>query len=143
MSHIVSSRAEKKMALLQVHCGVLLLGGTAQFSKLIPLSGAAISFGRAAIAAFVLVMLVKMIEGNLKLNNSRDYRNSIILGVLMALHWVTYFFAGNISGDSHSQNWPGIFAGRPIGFEYNTGRFRAAKIAVEKMISKDKIFLPS
>ncbi|KMT64068.1 DMT family transporter [Catenovulum maritimum] len=97
MPNHISTQAEQKMALLQVHLGVLLLGGTAQFSKLIPLSGAEISFGRAVVAAIVLLMIVKMTEGNLKLKNARDYRNSIILGVLMALHWVTYFFAMQMS----------------------------------------------
>lgn len=95
--HTQSTLDERKTALIQVHLGVLLLGVTAQFSKIIPLSGSTISFGRAVIAAIILIALVKMTEGSLKLKNARDYRNVFILGTLMALHWVTYFFAMQMS----------------------------------------------
>ncbi|WAJ70958.1 DMT family transporter [Catenovulum adriaticum] len=93
MSLPTSSQAEQKLALLQIHVGVLLLGGTALFSKLIPLPGDAITFGRAVIAGLFLVILVKLTEGKLKLNSRQDLINGIILGVFMAIHWVTYFLA--------------------------------------------------
>ncbi|EWH09743.1 membrane protein [Catenovulum agarivorans DS-2] len=88
---------ERSSALLQVHLGVLLLGGTALFSKIIPLDGAAISFVRACVAAVVLTILVKAREGRIRLNSLRDYRNGMILGVLMSVHWVTYFYAMQLS----------------------------------------------
>ncbi|WP_016956877.1 DMT family transporter [Catenovulum agarivorans] len=97
MSQQLNSAAQRKSALLQVHLGVLLLGGTALFSKIIPLDGAAISFARACVAALVLTLLVKVTEGRVRLNSLRDYRNGIILGVLMAVHWVTYFYAMQFS----------------------------------------------
>ncbi|MCU4674841.1 DMT family transporter [Catenovulum sp. 2E275] len=90
---LTSPAAEQKMALLQIHLGVLLLGGTALFSKLIPLPGDAITFARSVIAALFLMVLVKSTEGKIRLNNARDVKNGIILGVLMAVHWVTYFLA--------------------------------------------------
>lgn len=89
--------AQRKSALLQVHLGVLLLGGTALFSKIIPLDGAAISFARACVAAIVLTVLVKVTERRIRLHSLLDYRNGIILGVLMAVHWVTYFYAMQFS----------------------------------------------
>nr|WP_143872959.1 EamA family transporter [Catenovulum sediminis] len=97
MSSLKSTAAEQKVALLQVHMGVLLLGGTALFSKIVPLSGSAISLARAAIAALFLAMIVKATEGRLSLNSFRDYRNGVILGVFMAIHWVTYFYAMQLS----------------------------------------------
>ena len=97
MSQQHSIAAERKKALLQVHVGVLLLGGTALFSKIIPLDGAAISFARACVAAIVLTVLVKATEGRIRLNSLKDYRNGVILGVLMAIHWVTYFYAMQFS----------------------------------------------
>ncbi len=93
MSSKSAPSAEQKLALLQIHMGILLLGGTALFSKLIPLSGDSITFARAVVAAIFLTILVKSSEGSVKLNNFKDLRNGIILGILMAVHWVTYFLA--------------------------------------------------
>lgn len=97
MSAQLGSLAQRKAALAQVHLGVLLLGGTALFSKIIPLSGATISFARAVVAAVFLMLIVKTFEGSVRLKNARDYRNGILLGVMMAIHWVTYFYAMQLS----------------------------------------------
>ncbi|WP_408011874.1 DMT family transporter [Saccharobesus litoralis] len=82
-----------KVALLQTHLAVLLLAGTALFSKLIPMNATAISAGRAVIACLLLVLVVKLKGNKLRLLNHRDYAVGFLLGVLMASHWVTYFYA--------------------------------------------------
>ncbi|WP_017444795.1 DMT family transporter [Gayadomonas joobiniege] len=97
MSASSNAPAQRKLALAQVHLGVLLLGGTALFSKIIPLTGATISFARAVVAALFLLLVVKTFEGSIRLHNARDYRNGILLGVMMAIHWVTYFYAMQLS----------------------------------------------
>ncbi|WP_111978841.1 DMT family transporter [Algibacillus agarilyticus] len=80
-------------ALLQTHVSILLLAGTALFSKIIPLNAAAISTGRAVIACLLLACIVQITESSLRLKSKKDYVIGCILGVLMALHWVTYFYA--------------------------------------------------
>lgn len=69
----------------------MLLGGTALFSKLIPLSAIDITFARSVPAFLMLFLVVKMSGESLKLNNTKDYFIGIGLGAIMAVHWVTYF----------------------------------------------------
>lgn len=83
--------------LLQLHLAVLLFGGTALFSKLIPLSALDITLLRCAVAAIALAILVKVSKQALKLNRAKDYGIAILLGVIVSLHWVTYFASMQLS----------------------------------------------
>jgi drug/metabolite transporter (DMT)-like permease len=88
---------QPRSGLVEVHLAVLLFGGTALFSKLIPLSALNITFLRCIVAAFVLALLVKASKQTLKLRHSKDYLIAILLGVLVSCHWVTYFAAMQLS----------------------------------------------
>ena len=72
---------------------VVLLGATALFSKIIPLSATDITFGRAIIACLTLFFIIKISGGKLRLARAKDYGIAIVLGLLMAAHWVSYFAA--------------------------------------------------
>lgn len=80
-----------------MHLAVLLFGGTALFSKLIPLSALDITFLRCIVAATVLGLLVKFSRKRLTLASKQDYLVAIGLGVIVSLHWVTYFAAMQLS----------------------------------------------
>ena len=80
-----------KRSLINLHVTVMLLGGTALFSKLIPLSALDMTFGRSLPAFIMLFMFVKLSGESLKLNSLKDYLIGLGLGVIMAVHWVTYF----------------------------------------------------
>jgi len=82
-----------KRSLISLHFTVMLLGGTALFSKLIPLSATDITFGRSLFGFIALFIVVKLSGESLKLNNKKDYFVGIGLGIIMAAHWVTYFAA--------------------------------------------------
>lgn len=82
-----------KKSLISLHLTVALLGATALFSKIIPLSATDITFGRSIVAFVVLALIVKVTGSSLKLNNKKDYFVAFGLGVLMAAHWVSYFAA--------------------------------------------------
>ncbi|GAA0787736.1 MULTISPECIES: DMT family transporter [Pseudomonadati] len=86
-----------RSGLIEVHLAVLLFGGTALFSKLIPLSALNITFLRCAVAALVLAILVKASKQTLLLRHKKDYFIAILLGVLVSCHWVTYFAAMQLS----------------------------------------------
>jgi drug/metabolite transporter (DMT)-like permease len=82
-----------KKSLISLHLTVALLGATALFSKIIPLSATDITFGRSIVAFIILAMIVKITGSSLKLNNRKDYFVALGLGLLMAAHWVSYFAA--------------------------------------------------
>jgi len=88
---------QKQSGLLELHLAVLLFGGTALFSKLIPLSALDITLLRCFIAALVLAIIVKASKHRLLLNSGRDYLIALGLGVVVSLHWVTYFASMQLS----------------------------------------------
>lgn len=89
-----------KRSLVSLHITMVLLGGTALFSQIIPLSAMDITFGR-SVFAFVGLFLFIWLKGETwRLFSSKDYAVALGLGVLMALHWVTYFAAMQYAGVS-------------------------------------------
>lgn len=87
----------KQTGLLELHLAVLLFGGTALFSKLIPLGALDITLLRCFVAAFVLALIVKAGKHKLLLHCGRDYCIALGLGVVVSLHWVTYFASMQLS----------------------------------------------
>lgn len=85
-------------SLFQLHIAVLLFGGTALFSHLLPWSAVDITILRTAIASVTLAIIIKLQGDKLTLNNFNDYRMAIILGITVGLHWVTYFYAMQLAG---------------------------------------------
>ncbi|NRD75374.1 DMT family transporter [Shewanella sp. VB17] len=87
----------KQSGLVELHTAVLLFGGTALFSKLIPLSALDITLLRCIVASFVLALIVKVSKKQLRLNATKDYFIAAGLGIIVSLHWVTYFASMQLS----------------------------------------------
>ncbi len=83
--------------LTALHLGSLLLGGTALFSKLIETTALEITLWRSFIAAAALLILLIARRSQINLNNLRDYATVLLLGVILAIHWVTYFHSMQVS----------------------------------------------
>lgn len=83
--------------LLAVHSAVLIFGLTALFSKLISLTALEITLLRSIFAALIIFLIFSWQKKSLRLLNRKDYSIVTILGVLLALHWVTYFHAMQVS----------------------------------------------
>ena len=85
-------------ALLSLHSAVLLFGGTALFSKLISLSALDITVYRTAIAFVTLLAILAVQRQKIFLNCGKDYLTALLLGVIVGLHWVTYFAGMQMAG---------------------------------------------
>ena len=83
--------------LLAVHTAVLIFGLTALFSKIISLSALEITMLRSVFALGVIFVVFLWQKKSLLLNNRNDYLIAILLGLFLALHWVTYFYAMQVS----------------------------------------------
>lgn len=84
-------------ALLQLHFGIVLLGGTPLFSKLIPLPALDIISWRSLFAGLALGGMFLATRSSIRLQRGRDYALALGLGVVFAVHWVAYFHAIQIS----------------------------------------------
>ena len=83
--------------LLAVHAAVLIFGFTALFSKLLTLPALEITFYRSVVAFVVIAIYAAYKKQAFLLDSPRDYLMAGLLGVLLATHWVSYFYAMQIS----------------------------------------------
>lgn len=83
--------------LLAVHLAVLIFGFTALFSKFLVFSALEITFYRSVFAIAAIAMYMAYRKQRYLLNRSQDYLMAAVLGVLLATHWVSYFYAMQIS----------------------------------------------
>lgn len=84
-------------SLFAVHSAVLIFGLTALFSKLITLTAIEISMLRSIIAACFIAAILVWQKKSLRLSKLKDYAIVFVIGLLLALHWVTYFHAMQVS----------------------------------------------
>lgn len=89
-----------KKSLVSLHFTIMLLGGTALFSRVVPLSASDITLMRSIFACLALFAFLKIAKHEITLNCKKDYGVALGLGLLMALHWVTYFAAMQYAGVS-------------------------------------------
>jgi drug/metabolite transporter (DMT)-like permease len=83
--------------LLSVHAAVLIFSFTALFSKLISLPALEITFYRSVFACLAIAVYMVYTKQSYRLGSRRDYMMAGLLGSLLAVHWVTYFHAMQVS----------------------------------------------
>lgn len=88
---------DSSKGLFAVHSAVLIFGLTALFSKLITLTALEITLLRSIFAVLIIFSIFIWQKKSLRLSNLKDYSLVSLLGVLLALHWVTYFHAMQVS----------------------------------------------
>ena len=80
--------------LVSLHIAVLLFGVAGLFGKLISESPLLIVLGRVFFASIILFFLS---YGKLRLKRNRDYVFVIISGILLSIHWISFFYSIQIS----------------------------------------------
>jgi drug/metabolite transporter (DMT)-like permease len=88
---------ERSRSLLQVHGAVLLFGLAGLFGKLLPFSPVAIVFGRVVFAAPALLLAAALLRLPLRPPSRRGLLAFAALGLLLAVHWTTFFQAVQVS----------------------------------------------
>ena len=88
----------QQQSLLYLHSAVLLFGGTALFSKLIGLPALDITVYRTAVAAIVLFIVLSLQKQKIRLASAKDYKIALLLGIVVGIHWVTYFAGMQMAG---------------------------------------------
>jgi drug/metabolite transporter (DMT)-like permease len=88
----------QQQSLLYLHSAVLLFGGTALFSKLIGLPALDITVYRTAVAGIVLFIVLSLQKQKIRLASAKDYKIALLLGIVVGIHWVTYFAGMQMAG---------------------------------------------
>ncbi len=86
--------------LLLVNLASLFISSSGILGKLIDLPPVVTSFFRSILGVLFLSLLILTIKGSMNFTWRRDQKSFIISGILLALHWSTYFYALQISNVS-------------------------------------------
>lgn len=87
----------KNVNLIQLNIAVFMWGGTAMFAKGIALSVTDIICLRSLVGAATMLLFLLATRRPLRVNHARHYGLMAILGLLLCLHWLTYFQALKVS----------------------------------------------
>ena len=87
----------KTKSLIEIHVAVLLFGLAGLFGKLIPLSSLIIVLGRVFFASITLGLAIYLTGQGFKLKSFKDYFYLIVLGIILAIHWTTFFQSIKVS----------------------------------------------
>ena len=81
----------KTKNLVEIHLAVMLFGLSGLFGKLLTLSPTIIVLGRVFFSSIFLYLIIFYLKKDLKLKEKKHYLYLIMMGVILALHWTTFF----------------------------------------------------
>jgi drug/metabolite transporter (DMT)-like permease len=87
----------KRQGMLEIHIAVLLFGLAGLFGKWLALSPILIVFGRTFFASLMLGAILFFSKISLRAKSRRDLAVLVLLGVILAVHWITFFHSIQIS----------------------------------------------
>jgi drug/metabolite transporter (DMT)-like permease len=87
-----------KKGLFELHLSVIIMSATPLFARLVKLSPTDITAFRCLIASLTLLLFARLTGTQLTLLRRSDLGLLLMLGLFMALHWVTFFAAVQICG---------------------------------------------
>lgn len=85
---------------LHLHFIVMVWGFTAVLGQLISLGPVVLVFYRTSLAAIGLLILLLLFKKPLWIKERRDLKSVILVGVLLAAHWILFFLAARLSNVS-------------------------------------------
>ncbi len=87
----------KTHGLLAIQSAVLLFGAAGLFGKFIDLPASLIVFGRTFFASIALVLVLLFRKTGIRIRHGNDLFGFLLMGALLAGHWVTFFHSIQIS----------------------------------------------
>lgn len=83
--------------IVSLHIAVMLFGLSGVVVQFINMPAPIITFGRVTCSALVLLVVSVVTKTPLRLKNIKDYMLITITGIIMAIHWTTFFQAIQVS----------------------------------------------
>jgi drug/metabolite transporter (DMT)-like permease len=88
---------QKRHGLVEIHLAVLLFGLSGLFGKLLSFPPFFIVLGRTFFAALTLSVALFCTKNQIRPKSSQDFIVLLFLGIILAVHWTTFFHAIQIS----------------------------------------------
>lgn len=87
----------KNKSLMEIHLAVFLFGLSGLFGKLLSLPSMIIVLGRVFFSSIFLFVIMLYLKKDIKLKQQKDYFYLIVMGVILAIHWSTFFKSIQVS----------------------------------------------
>lgn len=87
----------RRKGLLEIHIAVLFFGLAGLFGKLLLLPSTIIVLGRVFFATIFLSLVLLYLKQGIRLRQKQDYFFMALMGFILAVHWVTFFQAIQVS----------------------------------------------
>lgn len=81
----------KNKSLMEIHLAVFLFGLSGLFGKLLSLSSIIIVLGRVFFSSIFLLIIMLYLKKDIKLKQQKHYFYLVVMGVILAIHWSTFF----------------------------------------------------
>ena len=82
-----------RISLIQIHVAVLLASGAGLFAKLVPVSPMVLTAGRTVFGSIALLLFALATRATLRLHSTRDLLAILLSGLVLAIHWFTFFLS--------------------------------------------------
>lgn len=87
----------RNKSLMEIHLAVFLFGVSGLFGKLLSLPSITIVLGRVFFSSIFLLLLLLYIKKDIKLKEKKHYLYLILMGIILAIHWTTFFQSIQVS----------------------------------------------
>ena len=87
----------KNKSLIEIHLAVFLFGLSGLFGKLLSLSPIIIVLGRVFFSSIFLLIMLLYLKKDMKPKQQKHYFYFVITGIILAIHWSTFFKSIQVS----------------------------------------------
>lgn len=87
----------KNKSLVRIHIAVLLFGLSGLFGKLLSLPPMTIVLGRVFFSSIFILAILLYLKKDIRLKQSKHYFYLILMGVILTIHWSTFFKSIQVS----------------------------------------------
>lgn len=87
----------KNKSLIELHLAVFLFGLSGLFGKFLSLSPIIIVLGRVIFSSIFLLILMLYLKKEIKLKEKKHYYYLIAMGIILSIHWCTFFQSIQVS----------------------------------------------
>lgn len=87
----------KNKSLMEIHLAVFLFGLSGLFGKFLSLPSMIIVLGRVCFSSVFLLIVMLYLKKDIKLKEQKHYFYLILMGVILAIHWSTFFKSIQVS----------------------------------------------
>ncbi len=91
------SESASRFGMMQLHLAVILAGGAGLFAKFVATSPIVITCGRTLFGSLALLVAVSLTKTSLRLRSRKDLLLLALSGAILAVHWVAFFAAIQVS----------------------------------------------